>query len=66
MEWNTDYIPAGMEAEYLKERPGRSLEAIVPQGKTPEQFVDALAVKFKSVMSTVNFYIYMIVLVENE
>lgn len=38
-----------MEDKYARERPGKPLESMVPQGKTAEQFVDGLSIKFKNV-----------------
>ncbi len=49
VEVNTEYIPLGQEESYSRERPGKPLESLVPIGKTPEQFVDNLKTKFKSV-----------------
>ena len=46
---NTDMIPAGLEESYSRERAGRTLESLVPPGKTLDQFADNLGVKFKSV-----------------
>ena len=54
---NTDYIPVGLEASYSRERPGRTLEALVPVGKTPDQFVDNLGTKFKSVSGAKFLYL---------
>ncbi|XP_052257875.1 uncharacterized protein LOC127862678 isoform X3 [Dreissena polymorpha] len=50
VEVNTDYIPVGLEESYSRERPGKPLETLVPVGKTPEQFMDNLKVKFKSLV----------------
>ncbi|KAL4236724.1 Coiled-coil domain-containing protein 17 [Mactra antiquata] len=50
VEVNTDYIPVGLEESYSRERPGKPLETLVPVGKTPDQFVDNLKVKFKSLV----------------
>ncbi|XP_052774398.1 uncharacterized protein LOC128212988 isoform X3 [Mya arenaria] len=50
VEVNTDYIPVGLEEAYSRERPGKPIESLVPIGKTPEQFIDNLKVKFKSLV----------------
>ncbi|XP_071144774.1 uncharacterized protein [Mytilus edulis] len=50
VEVNTDYIPAQLEADYTRERPGKVLEALVPPGKAPDQFNDSLAIKFKNLV----------------
>ncbi|XP_056018546.1 uncharacterized protein LOC125668024 isoform X3 [Ostrea edulis] len=50
LEVNTDYIPPEMEDKYARERPGKPLESMVPQGKTAEQFVDGLSIKFKNLV----------------
>ncbi|KAJ8305994.1 hypothetical protein KUTeg_016539 [Tegillarca granosa] len=50
LEVNTEYIPPQMEEDYSRERPGKPLDALVPSGKTPEQFVDGLAGKFKNLV----------------
>ncbi|XP_060559794.1 uncharacterized protein LOC132719870 isoform X5 [Ruditapes philippinarum] len=50
VEVNTDYIPVGLEETFSRERPGKPLESLVPVGKTPEQFVENLKVKFKSLV----------------
>ncbi|XP_050401529.1 uncharacterized protein LOC126818261 isoform X2 [Patella vulgata] len=47
---NTDYIPRGLEEKYGREKPGRALGSLVPQGKSSEQFVENLAIKFKSLV----------------
>ena len=49
VEINTDYIPRGLEAIYTREKAGKPLETLVPHGKNPDQFMDGLATKFKSV-----------------
>ena len=46
-------IPAGLEESYSRERAGRTLESLVPPGKTLDQFADNLGVKFKSVSTCV-------------
>lgn len=50
LEVNTDYIPPEWEDKYARERPGKPLESMVPTGKTAEQFVDGLAIKFKNLV----------------
>ncbi|XP_052098307.1 uncharacterized protein LOC127733070 isoform X1 [Mytilus californianus] len=50
VEVNTDYIPAQLEADYTRERPGKVLESFVPPGKAPDQFNDSLAIKFKNLV----------------
>ncbi|KAL3869337.1 hypothetical protein ACJMK2_042031 [Sinanodonta woodiana] len=50
VEVNTDYIPVALEAQYSREKPGKPIESIIPAGKTPEQFIDNLAIKFKSLV----------------
>ena len=55
VEVNTDMIPVGLEESYSRERAGRTLESLVPMGKTLDQFADNLGVKFKSV-SVVYFH----------
>ncbi|XP_033737089.1 uncharacterized protein LOC117325189 isoform X5 [Pecten maximus] len=50
VEVNTDYIPSGLEEAYNKEKPGKVLGSLVPSGKTPEAFVDGLALKFKNLV----------------
>ncbi|XP_076440309.1 uncharacterized protein LOC143279891 isoform X2 [Babylonia areolata] len=50
VEINTDYVPRGLEAVYTRERAGRPLETLVPHGKNPDQFMDGLATKFKSLV----------------
>ncbi|XP_076083618.1 uncharacterized protein LOC143054468 isoform X2 [Mytilus galloprovincialis] len=50
VEVNTDYIPAQLEADYTRERPGKVLESLVPPGKAPDQFNDSLAIKFKNLV----------------
>ncbi|XP_061197713.1 uncharacterized protein LOC133205832 isoform X2 [Saccostrea echinata] len=50
LEVNTDYIPPEWEEKYAREKPGKPLESMVPQGKTAEQFVDGLATKFKNLV----------------
>ncbi|XP_062610172.1 uncharacterized protein LOC134271939 isoform X3 [Saccostrea cucullata] len=50
LEVNTDYIPPEWEEKYSREKPGKPLESMVPQGKTAEQFVDGLATKFKNLV----------------
>ncbi|KAH9523455.1 hypothetical protein Btru_040051 [Bulinus truncatus] len=47
---NVDYIPRGLEEIYSRERPGRPLESLIPPGKSTEQFMDGLKVKFKSLV----------------
>ncbi|ESO88244.1 hypothetical protein LOTGIDRAFT_234580 [Lottia gigantea] len=47
---NTDYIPRGLEEKYDREKPGRALSTLIPQGKTSETFIDNLATKFKSLV----------------
>ncbi|CAL1538632.1 unnamed protein product [Lymnaea stagnalis] len=47
---NVDYIPRGLEETYSRERPGRPLETLIPHGKSTEQFMDGLKVKFKSLV----------------
>lgn len=49
LEVNTDYIPPEWEDKYARERPGKTLVSMIPTGKTAEQFVDGLAIKFKNV-----------------
>jgi hypothetical protein len=51
VEINADYVPRGLESMYTREKAGRPIESLVPHGKNPEQFMDGLAVKFKSVSS---------------
>ena len=46
---NVDYIPRGLEEQYSRERAGRLLESLIPQGKATEYFMDSLKTKFKSV-----------------
>ena len=55
VEINTDYIPRGLEAVYTREKAGHPLESLVPHGKNPEQFMDGLATKFKSVSDVLVF-----------
>ena len=55
VEINTDYIPRGLEALYTREKAGHPLESLVPHGKNPEQFMDGLATKFKSVSDVLVF-----------
>ncbi|XP_059151750.1 uncharacterized protein LOC131937975, partial [Physella acuta] len=47
---NVDYIPRGMEEMYSRERAGRPLETLIPQGKSTEQFINGLKIKFKSLV----------------
>lgn len=62
---NTDYIPVGLEESYSRERPGKPLESLVPSGKSADQFVENLKVKFKSVscqlIKIITKLIYMII-----
>nr|XP_022315189.1 uncharacterized protein LOC111119376 isoform X5 [Crassostrea virginica] len=50
LEVNTDYIPPEWEDKYARERPGKTLVSMIPTGKTAEQFVDGLAIKFKNLV----------------
>lgn len=50
LEVNTDYIPPEWEDKYARERSGKPLDSMVPTGKTAEQFVDGLAIKFKNLV----------------
>ncbi|KAK3090147.1 hypothetical protein FSP39_009490 [Pinctada imbricata] len=50
LEVNTDYIPPELEEQFTREKPGKVLDTLVPSGKTPDQFVDGLAVKFKNLV----------------
>lgn len=50
VEINTDYVPRGLEPLYTREKAGRPIESLVPHGKNPDQFMDGLATKFKSLV----------------
>lgn len=50
VEINKDYIPRGLEHIYSREKAGNPLEGLVPHGKNPEQFLDGLSTKFKSLV----------------
>ncbi|XP_013082308.1 uncharacterized protein LOC106067643 isoform X1 [Biomphalaria glabrata] len=47
---NVDYIPRNLAEIYSRERPGRPLESLIPPGKSSEQFMEGLKVKFKSLV----------------
>ncbi|XP_046327915.2 uncharacterized protein LOC124111997 isoform X2 [Haliotis rufescens] len=50
VEINMDYIPNGVKEQYSRERPGRPTATLVPTGKSPEQFIEGLSTKFKSLV----------------
>ena len=47
---NVDYIPPSQSEKYSKEAVGKDLLALVPPGKTPQQFQQNIAAKFKNVI----------------
>ena len=47
---NVDYIPPSQSDKYSKEAVGKDLLALVPPGKTPQQFQQNIAAKFKNVI----------------
>ena len=49
-----DLIPSDRIPEYESQGAGRELNTMIPHGKTPQQFVEGLAHKFKSV----SFFFY--------
>ena len=46
---NVDYIPRVELEKYTRESPGKDILALVPPGKTPEQYQHNIGTKFKNV-----------------